>query len=104
MSVDLEDDDKKSKWAVGCGGTMAVAFAIVGVVLWSLPAATGGRVHGPALGLPFSGVGALFLAAFGALIAGIGWLALQRGRQGRSPEPPWKNPPGPPPRSSAKAG
>jgi hypothetical protein len=104
VSVDLEENDKKAKWALGCGGLMTVAFLIAGVALWSLPAATAGRVDGRALGLPFTGVGSIFLAAFGGLIAGIGWLALKRGRRGRAPVPPWRKPPGPPRREHAEAG
>ncbi len=101
MSVDLEEEDKKAKWAIGCGGLMTVAFLIAGIAIWTLPIATAGRIAGRSLGQPFSGMGTLFLAAFGALIAGIGWLALKRGRRGRAPEKPWREPPGPPRREPA---
>lgn len=96
MSVDLERNDKQGKLAVGCGGVMTVVFLITAIVLWTLPTATADRVSGEALGLPFSGVGAVFLSMAGLLITRIGWLALRRGRHHRAPGPTLHGPPPPP--------
>lgn len=103
MSVDLEENDKRSKWAIGCGGAMTIAFFVAAVAIWTLPIATEGRVSGGSLGQPFTGTGSVLLMLFGMLIAGIGILALVRGRRGRAPEKPWRSPPGPPRRTPAEA-
>lgn len=100
MSVDLERNDKQGKLAVGCGGTMMIVFLIAAIVLWVLPTATNERISGGDLGLPFTGVGAVFLSMAGLLIARIGWVTLRRGRHHRAPGPTLHGPP-PPPRSGA---
>jgi hypothetical protein len=101
VSVDLEQDDKKSKWAMGCGGAMTVAFLIAGIALSVLPFFVHAPFGGRPLGLPFTAAGSFFLAGFGLIIAGIGWLAYKRGRRGRAPVKPWREPPGPPRREPA---
>jgi len=103
VSVDLERNDKQGKLAVGCGGTMMVVFLIAAIVVWTLPTATENRISGEAVGLPFTGVGAIFLSMAGLWIARVGWLALRRGRHHRAPGPTLHGPP-PPLRHRAPAG
>lgn len=99
MSVDLERNDKQGKLAVVTGGLMTIVFLVAAIVVWSLPTVTENRISGEQVGLPFTGTGACFLSMAGLLIAGIGALALRRGRHHRVPGPTIHGPPPPPHRN-----
>ncbi len=90
--VEIEQNEKLGTAAVVIGGVMLVGFFIAAVLLWVLPSATRNAVSGDALGLPFTGVGAVFLSMAGLLIARIGWRIRKGARAPHRVQPPLRRP------------
>lgn len=91
--TDLGDEQarKMGTAAIVLGAALIFVCGAAAIVLWTLPTATNDAISGSEIGLPFTGVGAVFLALSGVLIARMGWRARQSAGP-RRPEPPLRKP------------